>query len=474
MLTLTKLTRHFGLWLTVVILIGGTSSAQFGPGGGGGGGGGFGGGGGAGGGGFPGGILIDGEGVIQQSKKSAKLTSRMRRELKSASNEFLSQDVNQSSDLRVVSLRRISATIAKRLDAKEAIGPELLHLAGLTRVDWIIVDPEQHDLLLAGPAEGFAPMPDGRVVAVETGRPVLRLEDLVVLLRNAAGGGVLGCSFDPDPARLVQVRQVLQQNTTARSFAHARQGFQQAGSVLGNWQVSVFGVNGTSSVALGFVEADYQLKRTSLGFDNPGVRGFRSHLALLRPGANMMSRWWFVPRYDAVERDADGEVFHLLGPRIQLRAQEEIVDSNGNRSDAPTTQRSTKLFAQQFNKNVDQIAEKVPAFSHLQNLIDLAVVSSVYRNAVGSQRFELDADCLLADARMKPTEYDVPREVPSMVNVRSGSSRTVLGLIAGGVTVVPQRIVQGASPAVDSEADLKVDAIRSAGMELERWWWDAK
>jgi hypothetical protein len=444
--------------------------AQFG-----GGGGGFGGGGGGAGGpggGFPGGILIDSDGVIQQSRVSAELTTSLRRKLKSISADELPADVNQGSTLRFVSLKRLNNRIAAALQNTEILSPELQHLAGLNRIDWVIIDAENHDVLLGGPAEGFAPLPDGRVVGVDSERPVIRLVDLLVLFRNPPSETVFGCSFDPDPARLVQTRTMLSQNTTASSLAEARQGFIRAGSVLGNWQVSVFGVPQGSSVALGFVEADFMLKRIALGVRQADVRSVRSHLALLRPGDNMLSRWWFVPDYDAIERDEAGTMFRLDGPRIQLRAQEELVDANGNRTNAPTSKRSTRQFARQFNGSVERVVRKIPAFAHLQNLIDLSVAMSVVRSATQAGTLEVHADLLRDAERLPLPVYTIPREVPSEVNARKASSRTVVGLIAGGVTIAPTAVVQESVARTRTELTNLLSSRPVPPDDPERWWWD--
>lgn len=456
-----------------------TTVAQFGGGfggggggfGGGGGGGGFGGGGGGGAGG-PGGILIDGDGVIQQAKQLSRMTSAVRRALQQAADEHLSPDINAPSELRFVSLKRLDAAVAASLEQSELLPVELQHLAGLTRIDWIVLVPESGDVLLGGPAEGFAPLPDGRVVGLETGRPVLRLEDLLVLLRNGVSRGVVGCSFDPVPAGLARSRAMLAQNRTARNLAQARNHFLQAGRAMGAWDVTIFGVPDDSSVALALVEADYQLKRTALGVDNLRIRGFRSHLNLLKPGDDTLSRWWFVPDYDAVERDEQGAVWRLSGPRLQLRAQEELVDAQGNRTAAPTSAESTRAFARQFNEHMDRVVERVTAFAALQNLFDLTVAVAIVESAGQSDGFRLDAPTLMQDDPLSLPTWRTPRHVESMVNARSAASRTVVGLIAGGVTVRADQLVRTATPHA-TPFPTRVAAVRTPA-EIDAWWWDAE
>ncbi len=72
------------------------------------------------------------------------------------------------------------------------------YLAGLQRIDYVFVFPEAHDIVIAGPAEGFAEDGAGRTVGLTTGRPPLRLDDLMVALRAVKRGDDVGC-FDRCP-----------------------------------------------------------------------------------------------------------------------------------------------------------------------------------------------------------------------------------------------------------------------------------
>ena len=57
---------------------------------------------------------------------------------------------------------------------------ELQFLAGLNRIDYLFLDPEGKDLILAGPAEPFVVDLSGRALGVQSGRPAIRLDDLIV------------------------------------------------------------------------------------------------------------------------------------------------------------------------------------------------------------------------------------------------------------------------------------------------------
>ena len=414
-----------------------------------------------------GGIRIDAAGLVQLAIATPASSRSLQMELiRSAKN--LPVDLNRSSPLRKVSLRELDREAGRLLKDGQPISREMRSLAGLTRIDSVFFADEGRDVIIAGPAEGFAQQRDGRFVGVDSGRPVLCLDDLLVALRSINDRVAIGCSFDPDPGRLVKTQQILRQNTTANSLADAERGFLETGEVLGNWTVRVLGVPEDSRMAVAMVEADFVLKRLTTGAGKSGVRGFRSHLAMMKPGEDSLRRWWFSPLYDSIERNEASTIFHLAGPRLQVSAREELVDAAGNRSDAPVTQVSLEDYAQQFTEKIPALAEKHQAIAHLQNLVDLLVTTALIRNgqSKGSVTWTIE---VMADAERLPAEsYSVPRETPSIVTVRSAGSRTVIGLIAGGVLITPERLLSQIRQTDSAGLPPGLEPEESAG----RWWWD--
>ncbi len=63
-------------------------------------------------------------------------------------------------------------------------GEAMQVLAGLQRIQYVFVYPESGDLVLAGPAGDWRPGPENIIVGADTGLPVVRLDDLVVVLRQ--------------------------------------------------------------------------------------------------------------------------------------------------------------------------------------------------------------------------------------------------------------------------------------------------
>lgn len=421
-------------------------------------------------GGFPGGIMINADGVVS-APKAQRINLRLEQQrMKSIAAARLPADMTLSSPLRILSLNALESQLQEHLDASRPIPPELRYLAGITQIEYLFAVPETGDVLIGGPAEGFAAFQDGRVIGVETGRPVLVLDDLLAMIRLESMQTTLGCSFDPDPERLAEANRWNKANSSPASRAVATRRFHQMAQVLGNWNVTVFGFPADSHAAVTTVEADFQLKMLALGLRKPAIRGFKSHLELARPAENMMRRWWFAPLYDAIEQSPDADVFRLSGPRLQLMSQEELVDAKGNRSNAAFEEVSAEKYTQQFNRHLPELCRQVPAFAATQNLFDLAVVTALIRRNRLDERVGWKPELLLDAERLPLNEFTVPTEVPSMANTRPLGTRLIMGLIGGGVTVVPSRVAATTTPIADTRSLPNPSDSRKP----ENWWWDVR
>ncbi len=419
------------------------------------------------------GIKIDAAGVVSLAIATDSTGTLDKKRREAIAKKTMNGDFAQSSSMRYVSLVELEKTIDQILTQQKPIPDEVFYLAGLQQIQEIYVLPETRDLVIAGPAEGFVPDAVGRMIGVSNGRPTLRLDDFVVALRTLAKSREVGCSIDPVPERLAELQRFLKQGGPATAdVVEAR--FKQMDEILGLQNVRVDGVPAESHFGVAFVEADYRMKRISMGLENPGVKGLKSHLAMINSGGNATQRWWFVPLYDAIYRSQDGLAFRFAGQRLQLLAEEELADAQGNRSAAPDTRISTKAFARQFTEKFPELALKSPIFGELQNLTDWTVLVALLQKEQLASRVDWKMATLLDESRLGVPTYNAPKKVPSSVNYkRAGSS--IVGLVGGGVVIRPNQIVKhSVTPAT---ADQRLDSARElAGSsprdDAHRWWWD--
>ncbi|QDU36767.1 hypothetical protein Mal4_10650 [Maioricimonas rarisocia] len=416
------------------------------------------------------GISVDASGVVHPAQLKPESAALVKQRQQAFVSERLSEDLATFSNCRKLSLVALEAAVAAALEQGKELPDDVKYLAGLQRIDYVFVDLEGQDLVIAGPAEGFAPDPGGAMRGLTTGRPTLALEDLIVILQSAARGRIsIGCSIDPEPDRLAKMQNYIRQNSSATTPAGAARRYRNMAQILGQQNVSVWGVPEDSHFAQVLVAADFRMKRIGLGVDRSGVREIRSHLSLLRPNGNSLQRWWFVPHYSGVHADDDRTAFYLEGPRCKLLAQEEISDASGIRSDAATTRESTEAFARNFSNHFEELAEVSPVFAQLQGLFDLAVTgrsSASIGCRSGWPTFLDRSDSLAAS-------YPVPRSVPSETMFRRGGRGVVLGLI-GGVTLNPRSVLGEVNVGGEEAAaavGLRGRSLRTDTVPRDRWWW---
>ncbi|MDA1013336.1 MAG: DUF1598 domain-containing protein, partial [Planctomycetota bacterium] len=423
-----------------------------------------------------GGVVIDANGVVTPKFDTGRSSALTQKRLEEAAKKALPSDLNKPIALRKVSLVQLEEVCKAYSRDKKKLPLDIVFLAGLQRIDYVFVYPETNDLVIAGPAEGFAPDATGRIVGVKSGRSPLRLDDLIVALRVARNNQVIGCSIDPVQQRIAQLQQYIQTNTGATRASVARARYKVMADILGLQDIRVFGVPEDSNFAEVMVEADIRMKRISLGLDMPRVRGLASSLALTRPGTNSMQRWWFSPLYEAFQKSVDGNAYQFAGQRAQLLSQEEIPNANGQIQNAAFTQVSTQKFAQNFTEKFPDLVEAVPVFAQLQNLFDLAVLSALLQKEKLPQRVGWGMSLFLDPVMAPIPKGTVPKHTNSIFNSKVVGGRTVIGLISGGVTINAVNTVNSLRV-----LDAKDGVLASLGKQSFQkkqdskdiqWWWD--
>ncbi len=415
-----------------------------------------------------GGIIIDGEGVLGTTRSKKVSKTALKKLQEEFSKQQLDASVIEESEARTLSLKQLDAAVKEVLDSGEKIPASLRYLAGLQRIDYIVLDRNNEDVYIVGPAEGFAPGPTGQLVGVSSGRPPMQLDDLVVAIRSTLGGqSEMGVSIDPTDENMANLQNYIRRNSNAVTTSVAQRRYQTMGKVLGNQVISIWGVPEDSHFALALAEADLRMKRIALGTEPSGVRGVQSHLSLLIPQGNSLQRWWFVPDYETLGTNESRTVFEIKGKRAQLMAQEEIAGPNGQRNDAAFTRKTTEKFALLFTEKFDELANANTAFAKLQGLYDLSLVAAIVRSERPFGNDSPNISTLLNDERLPLESYPVPKFVKSSSTYRKSSRGMLLGLI-GGVTIRMNHVINN----TEVQPRLYEDRFQP-GEKTDNWWWNS-
>ncbi len=446
-------------WLIVFLLVGAATSSireAAGQGRGGMGGGGFG---------FGqavGGIAIDAEGIISNIDPAA------RQELSATRRAALAKAV----PLEAAAVRHVSlAGVIKAID--EAAGgplpPKVIFLAGLQRVTHVFVDPDRHDIVLAGPAEAITIDAAGNAVGEDSKRPPLQLEDLVAALRaiDAARSGGIRCSIDPTPEGLTRLQTLmrLQRGLGANPDATLR----RMEEALGPQVVSVGGIPGDTRFAHVLVAADYRMKRIGMGLEPSGVPGLPSYTALVPAGgsAAAMPRFWLEPTYEPLSRDPDELAWQINGRHMTCLTESDLLAKGGVKRGQGAADGVAKKWCAAMTTHYDTLATRQPVFADLVNCIDLAVVAALIQGRQLDRRAGLDLAVLLDDQKLPVPAYRVATTVPTIATkLRKGNGWVVTA--SGGVQFQPWAV------ATESVEATELVAARAASLEprpADRWYW---
>jgi len=102
------------------------------------------------------------------------------------------------------------------------------------------------------------------------------------------------------------------------------------------------------------------------------------------------------------------------------------------------------------------------------NIVDLLLVAAIVERVRSVNRLNWQPLVFDDEQRLPLHEFGIPKATPSIVKVRMAGDRTILGLIAGSVTVTPQKILADAKTTVDGDGlALPVHTNHNSS-----WWWD--
>lgn len=433
---------------------------------------------------FRSGVSVDAGGILRRVEYTNK-NGVLKDIRKDAKRRGISSDVYSESDLRKVSLNRLEKECQFLAAAGKPPTAAMQHLAGIYEIKYLLVYPETGDIVIAGPAGDWKSDVEGTAVNIRTGRPLFRLDDLVVVLRNAVEfNGKFGCSIDPRQANLKATQEFI--STTKLKGKAWREGLRDA---LGLQDITVDGIDPQSVVARVIVEADYRMKLVGMDLEKgvPGVESFLSRVQLDKNGQvppTDVMRLEFILDYDNVSVTDDKDAYQLHGRGVKVVSEKELINQKGQRVHTGKSEGPAAEFAQGFTKHFGAMAKRYPIYAQLKNVFDLAMVANLIRMQ------ELDKSCKWNMTFFGPPKegmmtYEslkghIPREVKTVMNYREIDERKggrkvrthlIVG-ISGGVSVDAARLLQSKNAIVkDTYGKLELDR-KTAKPVGENWWWD--
>ncbi len=424
-------------------------------------------------GGAVGGVMIDPQGNVRPA------TPAELKELAAVNLAAVGQaagEIAAPADQRVISLGKLQAALKEHHETGGQLDPAVRFLAGMQRVEYVVVDKANNDILLVGPAEPWEVRQDGSVVGQKTGGSVLHLDDLVTAFRSveiARNDGGIRCSIEPTTEGRLRLRNFLK-NIKLRPGQNPA--FLEAGmrEAFGPQQVSLAGVPTDSRFARTLVAADFEMKRLAMALTKSPVQGLPSYLEMARnkrQSASQSPRWWMACDYDPIARDVDGRVWKLSGQGVKTMTEEDIVAADGSVVSDGSKDPLAVKWADTMTEKFDDLSKERSVFRDLRNVMDLAVVATLVTQEQLDRQSGIDLNVLRGnDSHIEMATYRLPESLSpqcSFIHGRAGWTVTA----SGGVNINAFGIVENQ---VESAELQTLVVTRSDDTADSRWWWDSK
>lgn len=385
------------------------------------------------------GVVLDADGTVRRREADTRdEMANMRARAKAAA------DAAKNEQLAFVSIPKTLAAAKAAKDAGKDVPADLLYLGGLTQIKFLFVYPETNDLVVAGPAEPWVVVDKDHAFGKKTGRPVMRLDDLVVAIRTVrnVGPGVFGCALDPDPNSVKAAEQAIAENATKSRGERMK----AMAAAIGPQKVRIFGTAADTRFAFACVAADYELKRYGLGLAQSPVPNIGNGVDNTRSAAN---KFWFELKFEPILVSPDGLGYGLRGPRLGVKAGGFDFDPRG------ATEKAV-AFAKRMDQNVEALAAAQPLFSDLQNLADLTVVAALIDRDRLANKVGWDNSWVYDDKAFPVERVGTPKNAATLVNYTNGS------IASGGVVLGPARALHEAKTEKDEKGTLAAPREQAA------------
>jgi hypothetical protein len=428
---------------------------------------------------FRGGVVVDTAGTLRRVKQDDGELASVRLGAAQASGN---QEVRTASKLRKISLPRLEKEIQLRRAAGRRLDDEMHVMAGLQRIEYVLIYPETGDLVLAGPAGDWTLDRENRLISTDTGRPVVRLEDFVVLLRHmlSAKNTEFGCSIMPTAEALERTQAFLNESAKKPLSPTRRESWlEEVRKQMGPQTISVDGIDPQTRVAQVIVEADYRMKLVGIGLED-GTLNVPSYLSMIKvqpgqaPPPLDVLRWWFTMNYDAMTTDTSRNAFHFKGQGVKLLSENELITATGGRVQTGKSDLLNREFAQNFTQHFPALAAKYPVYADLQNIFDLALVAALVKSEALADKVNWHMTCL-TDAKQFPVMLGhVPKNVDTVINHRVINQKHIVAAVSGGVSADPGQYVRVSAMKTDRNGVISSEYNRATPAQLPRgaWWWD--
>jgi len=312
-----------------------------------------------------------------------------------------------------LSLRVLSEKAQANINQGIPLNSDITGLSGITHLEGYVVDKANQDVVLIGKSDRGTSM---------------HLDDLVVNIRSIWGPTMAPyCSLEPQPGDIASVHKIATGQKDLENLEDWRQVIKQVEDHWGPQSVEIRGVPRASRHAHMMLQADYHMKKVSLGLaDFAGISSYLNrHIsameALLTSGGDpagssvSMVRFWFHTRQGFPTFGEEEDIVFLEACPMDVLTEKQNAAPGGALSDSDQDDLHAVSFAREFSQLLDNSSQDVDAYAQLRNLFEIkAVLEAIkYRNAAADAGLDLD---FYLNAYQYLAEAPLPETYPGLVN----------------------------------------------------------
>lgn len=418
-----------------------------------------------------GGVMIDAQGLVRAASVVDRddLLNQLRAEVKAPDGQL-----GEAAKLRMISLSKLQQAIRDTKQNGGRLPDEMRYLAGLQRIEYVLVYPEQQDIVLAGPAEPWVVRDDASVVGAHSGQPTLLLEDLMIAMQSVemARQAGISCSIEPTAEGRQRLNALLRR--AQRNRLQDPRALEPAmREAFGPQTVKLTGIPTDSRYARVLVAADFEMKRIAMELTEAPIEGLPSYMTMAknqRQSASTNPRWWMTTNYNALERTADRLAWRISGQGVKTLTESDRLLADGNVEQAGRTNKTAQKWAELMTEKYPELARTQAIFGDLRNIMDLSVIATL----ITQERLEQHSGCDLTvlmgtDALVQTSSFQAPRAIEPQCSFVRGNQGWVVST-SGGVSVNAFEVVS-VQKVVNELSDTHQAATAAA--ETSTWWWNS-
>ena len=414
-----------------------------------------------------GGVAVDADRVVRGDYKTLPAADRAMIRKALASSDA---DISNATDLRMISLKGLNAAIEASVAAGKPLSAEIQYMAGLQRIEYVILSEDKSDIIIAGPGEGWKTDDNGNVVGEKSGMPVIHLQDFLVAMRavdNARQGQGVSVSIDPTAEGMRKWNEFSSGN---RFNPNMKAAIEEA---VGPQQVSLTGVPKDSHFSRVLLAADYKMKRLAMGLEASPLKKLPSMMEVINKRKLRVNRsaprMWMECSYEPVAKDADGTVWKLSGQGVRTQTEDTKFAADGSKVRGGSKMAVAEAWAKNMTKHYDELSAKEPVFRDLRNVMDMSVVAAIIRNEDLTGRVGLELDMIVGNKIQTPS-YEVPEAIPTQLSYVHSNTTGYTVQVSGGVLLDSWSVAQNTIVKPEVASVAAIATVPTAN----RWWWNAK